>query len=140
MAAAVARAMLAEAGLGDTVEVGSFGTAGYHRGEPADPRADAALRRRGWPAGGHRARQLRAADVGAADLVCCADRANLAAVRRLAPDAGTEIRLLRSFDPAADGDEVPDPWHGDDADFDATLVLIEAACRGLVDHLAAARR
>lgn len=138
MAASVATALVAEAGLADRVVFESFGTAGYHRGEAADARAEAALRRRGWSAAGHRARQLTAADVSAADLVLCADRGNLADVRRLAPGQGDKVRLLRSFDPASGTDQaVPDPWGGDDADFDRSLALIEAACRGLVDQLAA---
>jgi protein-tyrosine phosphatase len=141
MAAAVAAAMGDEAGLAGRVEVESFGTAGYHRGEAADARADAALRRRGWPAGGHRARQIRAADVVAADLVLCADRANRAAVRRLAPEHAGKVQLLRAFDPSSGpDDEVPDPWDGDDGDFDHALALIEDACRGLVAELAAEGR
>jgi len=36
--------------------------------------------------------------------------------------------------------EVPDPWAGGDADFDAALLLIEGACRGLVGQLVAAAR
>jgi protein-tyrosine phosphatase len=144
MAAGVAEAMIEQAGLSDQVVVESFGTAGYHAGESADPRADAALRRRGWPAGGHRARRLRAADVVAADLVLCADRANLAEVRRVVGNDAdaSKVRLLRSYDPdatAAD-DEVPDPWCGDDSEFDRSLALIERACRGLVGQLASTRR
>jgi len=140
MAAAVATALLEDAGLADRVSVASCGTSGYHRGERADPGAEAALRRRGWTAAGHRARQLTAADVAAADLVLCADRANLAAVRRLAPDAGDKVRLLRSFDPGATpgDDEVPDPYGGGDRDFDEALDRIVAACHGLVTELAAA--
>jgi protein-tyrosine phosphatase len=97
------------------------------------------LRRRGLTAAGHRARQLTAAEVAGADLVLCADRANLAAVRRLAPDAGDKVRLLREFDPAAGpgDDEVPDPYGGDDCDFEAALERIEAACQGLVASLVA---
>ena len=144
MAAAVATAMAEDAGLGGEVVFESFGTAGYHEGECANPRADATLRRGGWPAGGHRARQLRPADLAAADLVLCADRSNLADVRRLAgAGAGTaKVRLLRSYDPEASpgDDEVPDPWGGDDTDFDLTLALIEQACRGLVGELADAPR
>ena len=141
MAAAVAGALVAEAGLAGEVEVESFGTAGYHTGEGADPQADAALRRRGWPAGGHVARRLTAGDVAAADLVLCADRSNLAAVRRLAGDSA-RVELLRAHDPASDPDDldVPDPWGGRPADFDRTLAIIERACRGLVDELASARR
>ncbi len=144
MAAAVAGAMVEQAGMSGLVVVESFGTAGYHVGEGADPRADAALRRRGWPVGGHRARHLRPADVAAADLLLCADRANLTQVRRAA-GTGTDaakVRLLRSYDPGSSpaDDEVPDPWGGDDAEFDLTLIMIERACRGLVGHLAAAPR
>src|SRR5580658_6747743 len=138
MAAAVAAAMLDEAGTG-SVTVESFGTAGYHSGERMDRRAEAALRRHGWPSEGHRARRLERNNVAEADLLLCADRANLANVRRLAaPDTDLDkIVLLRSFDPTshAGDDEVPDPWGGDDADFDESLTLIEQACRGLIEHL-----
>jgi protein-tyrosine phosphatase len=87
----------------------------------------------------HRARRLQPADVDRADLVLCADRANVSAVRTIA-GAGTDlskIRLLGSFDAEADPGlvEVPDPWSGDDADFDEALELIERACRGLVESL-----
>ena len=142
MAASVAASLVSEAGLDPAVTVESYGTAGYHGGEPADRRADAALRRRGWPAGGHRARQLTAGDLRQLDLVLCADRDNLRAVRRLAPEQADKVRLLRSFDPqAAPGDdEVPDPWGGDDAAFDEALTVIEVACRGLVRELAAPPR
>ncbi len=143
MAAAVAAAMADEAGLGSEVVVESFGTAGYHEGERAHPGTDAALRRGGWPAGAHRARMLRQADLAAADLVLCADRTNLADVRRLAAAGDTtKVRLLRSYDPEASpgDDEVPDPWGGDDVDFDLVLAMIERSCRGLVTELARSPR
>ncbi len=142
MAEAVAQALVAEAGLDGDVMVDSFGTTGAHAGEGADPRALAALSRRGWALPGHRARQLRAGDLAVIDLVLCADRSNVAAVRGLAPPDAGRVRLLRSFDPdaIAGDDEVPDPWGGDDLAFDLALGRIEAACRGLVGHLAAARR
>ncbi|MGI8752238.1 MAG: low molecular weight protein-tyrosine-phosphatase [Acidimicrobiales bacterium] len=140
MAESVGQAMVDQAGLGDRISVESFGTAGYHVGQPADPGATEALRRRGWPADGHRARRIQRRDVAGCDLVLCADRAVLAEVGRLA-DAShdrSRILLLRSFDPTATpvDEEVPDPWGGDDAAFDRALDLIERACRGLVDGLA----
>ncbi len=123
-----------------TVE--SFGTTGYHIGERVDPRAEAALRRRGWTAAEHRARQLGIDDVKAADLLLCADRSNLDAAKRLAASGRADpskVRLLRSFDPCRrpGDDEVPDPWGGDHRDFDQALASIERSCRGLVDELAA---
>jgi protein-tyrosine phosphatase len=144
MAAAVAQAMISEAGLSDTVTVESFGTAGYHAGERIDGGAEAALRRRGLSADGHRARRLTRSDLATADLVLCADHANLSDVRRLAGAEGDldKIVLLRSYDTSASpgDDEVPDPWGGDDSEFDHSLLLIERGCRGLVGQLAAASR
>jgi protein-tyrosine phosphatase len=144
MAAAVAAAMVEDAGLGGEVVVESFGTAGCHESEPAYRRATEALRRGGWPVIEHRARRLRPPDLAAADLVLCADRANLAEVRSLAGagDGGAKVRLLRSYDSEAGpgDDEVPDPWGGDDAEFDQVLALLERACRGLVAELARASR
>lgn len=140
MAEAVARSLVAEAGLADRVAVESFGTAGYHAGEPADRQAAAALARRGWSADGHRARRLNAEALAGFDLVLCADEDNLAAVRRLAgPGADpARIRLLRTYDPAlAAAAAVPDPWGLGDREFDRVLAMIEDACRGLVAELAA---
>jgi protein-tyrosine phosphatase len=142
MAAAVARGLIEDAGLGDRVVIESFGTTGYHVGEGVDPRAEAALRRRGWTAGSHRARRLGVDDVRAFDLLLCADRANLHSVQRTAVSGGedpSKVRLLRSLDPSRrpGDDEVPDPWSGQDRDFDLALASIERSCRGLVDALAA---
>ena len=140
MAAAVASVLVEEAGLADRVVVESFGTADYHVGKCADARTSAALRRRGWSADGHRARQITSSDVARADLVLAADRSNVEFLQRLAGDDRNraKIRLLRSFDPLSTpwDQEVADPWFGEEADFDSALDQIEAACRGLVDHLA----
>lgn len=144
MAGAVGQAMVERAGLAERVVVVSFGTAGYHIGAPADAGAVAALRRRGWPADGHRARQITAHDIARSDLVLCADRSNVSDVRRLARDDTdlSKIHLLRSFDPAVTpaDDEVPDPWGGQSRDFDHALDLIESACHGLVERLAVTLR
>jgi protein-tyrosine phosphatase len=131
--------MFDEAGLSASVSVESFGTAGYHEGEGADPSADAALARRGWPSGRHRARRLRRSDLDQLDLVLCADRSNRSDVIALAgrSDGEDRVRLLRSYDPEAGPEAaVPDPWGQDDTGFDRALDMIERACRGLVEELA----
>jgi protein-tyrosine phosphatase len=44
--------------------------------------------------------------------------------------------MLRSFDPRAGGAvDIPDPYYGDDAEFEACLDLVVAGCRGLTDAL-----
>jgi low molecular weight protein-tyrosine phosphatase len=145
MAELVLRRLLDQQGLSDRVEVASAGTGDYHLGEGPDPRAAATLRERGYDPDGNQIAQLRATQFTAdefagADLVLALDASNAEVLRRRAPDAeaAAKIRLLREFDPAsvAAGElDVPDPYFGDADGFPRVLALVEAACRGLVDHL-----
>jgi protein-tyrosine phosphatase len=132
MAAAVLRHKLAEAGLADDVTVSSAGTGDWHIGAGADRRARAALRARGYP-DEHRAQQFTPADFADHDLVLGMDAANVRDLRRIAPD-GAEIRL---FD---DPTDVPDPYYGDAAGFDAALDQIEQAADALITALRAELR
>lgn len=120
------------------VVVDSFGTTGWHVGEPADPRATAALQRRGYDIS-HRARRWHADLFATRDLVVAMDSGHLAELRAGAPDraAAGRVWLLRSFDPDAAGPDldVPDPYHGGAADFDRVLDLIERACHGLAERV-----
>jgi protein-tyrosine phosphatase len=139
IAAAVMRSLVLDAGLAHEVQVESAGTAGYHEGEGADPRTVAALERHGYPSD-HVARRFRAQDFDRIDLVLALDRQNHRDLRRLAPspEAEARVHLLRSFDPGGPADlDVPDPWYGGDADFDATVAMVLPACEGLLDHLRA---
>ena len=135
----VMRRLLEDAGLGDRVEVESAGTGGWHVGEPPDERATLAARRRGVTLEGA-ARQVRADDFRRFDLLIALDRSNLRELLMRAPDeeAADKVRLLREFDPAADGGlDVPDPYYGGDGGFETVLDMVEAACRGLLDDLRA---
>jgi protein-tyrosine phosphatase len=138
----VMRRLLDDAGLGDRVEVESAGTGGWHAGEPPDERATLAARRRGVTLEGA-ARQVRADDFRRFDLLIALDRSNLRELLMRAPDeeAADKVRLLREFDPAADGGlDVPDPYYGGDRGFETVLDMVEAACRGLIDELRAAQK
>jgi protein-tyrosine phosphatase len=138
----VMRRLLEDAGLGDRVEVESAGTGGWHVGEPPDERATLAARRRGITLSGA-AQQVRPADFRRFDLLIALDRANLRELLALAPDeeAAEKVRLLREFDPRANGDlDVPDPYYGGDRGFETVLDMVEAACRGLIDELRAAEK
>ncbi len=55
--------------------------------------------------------------------------------------AAAKIRLLREYDPAADGDlAVPDPYYGGPDGFEHVIDLVDAACRGLLETLRAEGR
>jgi protein-tyrosine phosphatase len=138
IAEAVMRALLAADGLTDEVQVSSAGTGDWHIGEGADERAVAVLARHGYDASAHRAQQIVADAFADNDLVIAMDRANLAALRKLAP-AGEEgkLRLLRDFDPDAPGTDVPDPYYGGDEGFDEVLTMVERACHALLEQVRA---
>ena len=47
------------------------------------------------------------------------------------------MRLLRSFDPGADGADVADPYYGDEAGFTTVVEQVRAAVPGLLAHVRA---
>lgn len=53
-------------------------------------------------------------------------------------DDRNKVKLLRSFDPEADGDgdlDIPEPWYDDEEGFRLVYDIIDAACRGLLAEL-----
>ncbi len=123
-----------EAGL--EVEVDSAGTGRYHLGEPPHPRSVAAAARTGLEVRGA-ARQITRNDFERHDLILAMDRHNLEDLLAMAPDEDTraKIRMFRSFDPGADGPDVPDPYYGDDDDYRRMIEIILPAAEGVVLHL-----
>ncbi|WP_194819264.1 low molecular weight protein-tyrosine-phosphatase [Nocardia sp. XZ_19_385] len=122
------------AGLDDRVRVSSAGTGSWHVGDDADPRTTATLRRHGYPVG-HAAAVL-GPDHLTADLLVALDRTHERALAHLGVPS-EQRALLRSFDPDADGPDVPDPYYGDTSDFELVRDQIEAAIPGLLDWVRA---
>ena len=119
------------------VTVDSAGTAGYHIGEPSDPRSRSAGQRRGYELNGL-ARQFTREDFGKFEYVLAMDQDNLRALKKLAPDQTSrdKVQLLRSYDPTAEpGAEVPDPYYGGADGFNHVIDICERACRGLLEHI-----
>ncbi|MFF7473283.1 low molecular weight protein-tyrosine-phosphatase [Streptomyces sp. NPDC008092] len=134
MAESVFRARIAEAGLDDRVAADSAGTGGWHEGDGADPRTARVLEEHGYESE-HTARQFQASWFARLDLVIALDSGHLKSLRRLAPteEDARKVRLLRSYDPAADDDlDVPDPYYGGLDGFEECLEMVEAASTGLL--------
>ena len=118
------------------LEIGSAGTAGYHVGEQPDRRTRQAAARRGYDMSALRARVVEPGDFENFDLILAMDRENLRALeRRSPPQARERLRLFLDFAPETGISEVPDPYYGGANGFEDVLDLIEAASRGLVQHL-----
>jgi protein-tyrosine phosphatase len=118
------------------LEVDSAGTAGYHVGEPPDPRTREAAARRGYDLTALRARVVEPADFERFDLILALDREILRVLRRRAASTWqARLRLFMEFAPEAGPEDVPDPYYGGPNGFEEVLDLVEAAARGLLKHL-----
>ena len=130
--------LLNERGLSDRFVVDSAGTGGWHTGNPADRRMQAAAARRGIQLLS-RARQISLDDLSDFDLVLTMDDANLAAVQGLAREAGNRatatVRPMLSYSQRFSETEVPDPYYGGEAGFEHVLDLLEDPCSNLLDEL-----
>lgn len=136
MAEAVLRSKLQRAGLGEAVTVDSAGTHGFKRGTPVDARALAQAGRRGYALQGRKSRPLVPEDFTRFALLLAMDHKNLDFLHdRCPPGEQHRVASLLSFLPQAPADEIPDPYFGSVATFDAALDLIEPACDGLLHVL-----
>jgi protein-tyrosine phosphatase len=131
MAEAVVRSVAAVNGR-VWMEVDSAGTRVARGGLRPDPRAQEALRRRGYLLSDRRSRTLVADDFDRFDLLLAMDRANLADMLEIGPPSHhIKARLLLDFAPDQPVREVPDPYLGTTEDFERVLDLCEAGARGL---------
>jgi protein-tyrosine phosphatase len=138
IAEAVFAALAASSGLADVVQVTSAGVGDWHVGACADPRAVAALTRRGYGQRPHRARQFDPDWFGELDLVVAMDRSQERILRAWAQSRGdrAKVHRLGGFDPDAAGcGELVLPARGDDDAFDAVVERIERASVHLFRHI-----
>ena len=148
MARAVLEKLLLQARLEKAVRVDSAGTHASAAGERPDPRAVAALLRRGYNMGRQRSRRVVAQDFEQFDVILAMDTQNVGALQRICPPQYLgKVRLfLHCFDettPSGTGNtphaalvtEVPDPYYGNAQGFEKVLDLCEVGSKGLVNHL-----
>lgn len=137
LAEGIFRDLVVGQGLEGRIHIESAGIGSWHVGELADPRTRAVAERRGLRLTS-RARQVSREDLDRFDLVVAMDEDNLRGLEQLrsAAPPRAEVRRLREFDPAAEGDlDVPDPYYGGEDGFDHVHEMIARSCEGLLDHL-----
>ncbi len=139
----ICRSPMAEAALrlelearGIDLLVDSAGTGDWHVGRPPDPRTQAAAIREGnVDISALRARQIEQRDFLEYDLLVAMDRANLRDLQAMGGEGPAQIRLMLDFVPGREGEEVVDPYTGDEADFTACWHEVATAARHLADFL-----
>ena len=118
---------------GVEVRVESYGTGGWHVGDPMDSRAAAVLTDAGYDATRHRAAQFTAALTDRHDLVLAMDGSHVRELLDLgvAPD---RLLLWRDFDPDGSGD-VDDPYYSRGEAFLRVLEVCERTADEIVREL-----
>lgn len=121
---------------GVAVEVDSAGTGDWHIGKPPDRRAIATAARHGLDIGGLRGRQVGLDDFDAFDRLIALDRDNLDALRALAPEgARASLSLLLDHVEGRSGQDVTDPYFGEDEGFEQAWRDISAGVEGLLAEI-----
>jgi protein-tyrosine phosphatase len=131
----VFRGLLSKNALEDKVRTDSAGTHDYHAGEPPDRRATTHALRRGYDISSLRAREIVQRDFEDFDLILAMDRGHLQFMERLCEaEQRHKLKLFLDFAGLREAD-VPDPYEGGPEGFEKVLDMVEAASRGLLDHL-----
>ena len=114
--------------------IDSAGIGPWHVGELPDRRMRRHGARRGYDISS-RARQVTQQDFGCFDYIFAMDDDNVRALRRLARNDDDRAKILCTADFLSQHPlhtTVPDPYYGDDSDFELALDLIEDACEGII--------
>ena len=125
-----------EDGLGAWFEADSAGLGGWHVGDPADPRTRRVAEGHGVPVPSL-ARQFHDRDFDRFDLILAMDRGHLAELQSRAPGKHRgKVRLMRDYDRGENrGRDVPDPYYGGPAGFEAVYRMLALSCRALLENL-----
>jgi protein-tyrosine phosphatase len=133
MAEAIFNHKISELGLKSHFLADSCGTSNYHIGDLPDPRTLKNARQNGV-AIQHRGRQLAAADLDHFDWIFAMDRSNHHNILALAREEHQhKIHLMRSWDPQPDSHDVPDPYYGEDRDFQEVFEILSRSIDAFLD-------
>ncbi len=118
------------------IQVDSAGTAGYHIGNPPDPRSVAVARKYQIDISNQRCRRFVREDFERYDHIFVMDQSNYQDVMEVANDSRhiEKVRLLLE-EIEAGPSEVPDPYYGGESGFEYVFELIDQACDALVLRL-----
>lgn len=123
------------AGVQHRFHIDSAGTDSYHIGESPDKRAVKIAARHGVSLQGQRARALRAEDFNAFDYLFAMDGGHLFDMQNRAPTGHTGKVELFLAAAGHEAQDVPDPWYGNEGDFENVFCLVQDAATALFGNL-----
>lgn len=115
--------------------VDSCGTSDYHIGDKPDVRTRRNAEKNGILLN-HLGRQLSDSDLEVYDYIFAMDHSNYRNMLQLKNGSqhASKVKLMREFDPT-EGDEVPDPYYGNEADFQEVFDILDRSIDGFISHL-----
>lgn len=136
LAEAIFNHKIKERGLENQVEVNSCGTANYHVGDTPDPRTIKNALKNGV-AIDHLGKQLSERDLAHYDFILAMDKSNHTNIFKLtdASKHAHKIKLMRSFDLEPNGEEVPDPYYGNESDFQNVFDILNHSMDSFITYL-----
>lgn len=133
----IMKAMVEKRGVAGDFIIDSAGVGSWHVGQLPDSR----MRRQGRQHGydfSSRARQIEAADFDRFDVIAVMDRENYHDVAAKAPSAEGRQKIVSLAGYLARHPQyttIPDPYYGDERDFETVIELLEDALAGFLDSL-----
>jgi protein-tyrosine phosphatase len=136
LAEAIFKDKISKKGLAHLVEADSCGTANYHVGDSPDHRTIANARRNGIIID-HAGQQLQEQHITDYDFILAMDQSNFQNILGLkgAEAHRKKILMMRSFDASRDDDAVPDPYYGDERDFQRVFEILDSSMDSFIQFL-----
>lgn len=133
------RTLVYKGGHGENFEIDSAGLIDYHEGELPDGRMRRTAARHGYQLT-HRSRPVRQEDFENFDWIVGMDENNRSRLMQIAvsQEQRNKIVMMADYLSAHKGKYtyIPDPYYGDEKDFELVVELLEDACAGLLDKTA----
>ncbi len=132
----VFKAKLQHSKLLNSIHVDSAGTHNYHPNSPPDSRSQMHALKRGYDLSNLRARAVHEDDFENFDLLITMDWDNRALLEQRCPShLQHKIRGFAEFLKTSEATVIPDPYYGDENNFEHVLDLVEEASEGLMEFV-----
>jgi len=118
------------------ISVGSGGLATSNDGKPADPRAITLASNYGFDLSHHRARVIEEYDLERYHYFVCMDEDTQKNLKRKFPSlSNSRLPLLLDYTSDYSNVSVPDPFLGNDKDFENTMSFIRHGIHGMIQNI-----
>ena len=124
--------MIEKKGLKNKISVDSCGTQAYEAGELPDSRMRKVCKKRGFNCN-HIARRITKEDLKSSNLIVCMDNSKYRNVINLGGEEKKVKKMIDFISNKRGQDCVPDPWYGNESDFELAVDLIIDGCQGILN-------